>query len=241
MTAADERWTRWSEWAEQGEALFGAKLAALDDADLDAPSPLPGWSRRHVIAHVAFNARALTRLLHWARTGEELRMYPDAAAREREIDSGARSEPAELRALVLDSGRRLHRAARSLPPERRSAPVVTAQERTVPAVEILWLRTREVWVHTVDLDVGVRFADFPDELLDALLTDITTGRQDKGREPALLLAPDDRTRRWEAMAGASPPLTLTGTAAALVAALTGRDRTGVTCAGGAVPDLGRWL
>ncbi|MEV4001837.1 maleylpyruvate isomerase family mycothiol-dependent enzyme [Actinomadura sp. NPDC049753] len=241
MSTPEDQWARWSEWAEQGEALFAAQLARLDDAEFDAPSLLPGWSRRHVIAHVAYNARALTRLVAWARTGEERRMYPDTAARDREIDAGARSSPAELRALVLDSRRGLREALVSLPRERRSAQVVTAQGRAIPATEILWLRTREVWVHTVDLDVGVGFTQFPDELLDALLTDITAVRESRGQEPALVLTPGDRTRCWKATAGSSRPFVLTGAMAELVAALTGRGRTGVACAGGALPELGRWL
>src|SRR3954447_21274961 len=58
--------------------------------DLDRPSALPGWTRRHVVAHVAFNARALMRLLHWARTGEKTPMYASAEARNAEIEEGAK-------------------------------------------------------------------------------------------------------------------------------------------------------
>ena len=38
----------------------------------------PGWSRRHVVAHVGYNARALTRLVEWAKTGIETPMYASA-------------------------------------------------------------------------------------------------------------------------------------------------------------------
>ena len=40
----------------RGTAYFSRKLAELSDDDFDAPSLLPGWTRRHVIAHVGFNA-----------------------------------------------------------------------------------------------------------------------------------------------------------------------------------------
>ena len=39
------------------------------DADPSAPSLLPGWTRGHVLTHVARNADSLVNLLTWARTG----------------------------------------------------------------------------------------------------------------------------------------------------------------------------
>ncbi|WP_433476112.1 maleylpyruvate isomerase family mycothiol-dependent enzyme [Spirillospora sp. CA-142024] len=45
-----------------------ATAARLDDADARAPSLLPGWTRGHVLTHVARNADGGTRLLTWART-----------------------------------------------------------------------------------------------------------------------------------------------------------------------------
>jgi maleylpyruvate isomerase len=53
-----------------------------------------------------------------------------------------------------------------------AAPVRTAQGRTVPASETVWMRTREVWIHAVDLDNGAQFSDFPDVVLESLLADI---------------------------------------------------------------------
>ncbi|MDT3445810.1 maleylpyruvate isomerase N-terminal domain-containing protein [Pseudofrankia sp. BMG5.37] len=47
-------------WMQQGTALL-AKEADLDDDALDAPSSLPGWSRGHLLAHIAANADALVR------------------------------------------------------------------------------------------------------------------------------------------------------------------------------------
>ena len=49
-----------------------ASAAALSDAQLREPSPLPGWSRGHVLSHIARNADGLRNLLIWARTGIEL-------------------------------------------------------------------------------------------------------------------------------------------------------------------------
>jgi maleylpyruvate isomerase len=233
------------EWLAEGTEVFGRELAALSDAALDAPSLLPGWTRRHLLAHVGHNAHALMRLLHWARTGEETPMYKDAAARDREIAEGAALAPSALRDLVITSAAELRQAIDSLPERAWSAEVVTAQGRTVPATEVPWMRCREVWVHAVDLDGGVSFDRFPAAMLDELIDDITTTLQRRGQPPALLVEPTDRTRRWRVDIDGQPPATLTGTADFVVAVLTGRVRAPAKqhpgSAAPAVPELGRWL
>ncbi len=45
--------------ARKGTAFFARKLNELTDAELDGGSLLPGWSRRHIVAHIGCNARAL--------------------------------------------------------------------------------------------------------------------------------------------------------------------------------------
>ena len=65
MTAPQEILDRWAD----GERLFATALGRLTDEELDRPSLLPGWDRRHVLAHVARNADALRNLLTWAETG----------------------------------------------------------------------------------------------------------------------------------------------------------------------------
>src|SRR5690625_2550856 len=68
-------------WARGGTAYFARKLNELTDAELFRPSLLPGWTRAALIAHVGYNARALTRLCEWARTGVETPMYASTAQR----------------------------------------------------------------------------------------------------------------------------------------------------------------
>lgn len=87
-------------WARRGYAFFARALDALTDAELDAPSLLPGWSRRHVVAHVGYNARALGRLVEWARTGVETPMYPSPQHRDAEIQTGATLPAHALRSQI---------------------------------------------------------------------------------------------------------------------------------------------
>jgi len=158
-------------WMDHATKLFLAAVGRLTDQELDQPTALPGWSRRHVIAHVHHNAEALRRLVYWARTGEPRPMYRDAVQRVAEIESGMRWPAAQLRQLIHDSASALADDLDALPSESLSRTVITAQGRTVPAREIPWLRTREVAVHAVDLDAGVAFADLPDDLNSALVSD----------------------------------------------------------------------
>ena len=88
-------------WVQDGTERLRAQLAGLSDAALDGPTALPGWNRRYLFSHLAANADALRNLVHWARTGEERRMYASAQAREEDIAAGALAPSAELRARFL--------------------------------------------------------------------------------------------------------------------------------------------
>lgn len=222
-------------WAEEGGDAFHRALAGLGDATFGTPGTLPGWTTGHVVAHVAYNAQALRRLVRWARTGEKTPMYASYEARNAEIDQGATLPPAELRALCRDHDAALRADLAGLDDSAWSALVVTAQGRTVPAAEVPLMRAREVWIHGVDLGDGLGFGDFPPALLDRLLTDLTAGLT----EPALILAPTDRPRTWT-VAGADP-VRVTGTAAGLSRWLTGRGADDVTAESGPLPELPRWL
>lgn len=222
----------------RGTEYYDAMLAELPDDDLDGPSLLPGWDRRHVVAHVGFNARALARLVRWGRTGVETPMYPSTQARSAEIDEGATLSPAELRDLHLVESAELDAAWRDLPADRWDFPVRTAQGRTVPVSITPWMRVREVWLHAVDLGTGGRFEDFPPELVDRLLVDITSWWARAGEGADVTLAPTDRAVPAPAVAG---PVTITGPAAQLARWAAGRGGDGVTTSTGEPVVAPRWL
>ncbi|MBB5790073.1 maleylpyruvate isomerase family mycothiol-dependent enzyme [Jiangella mangrovi] len=159
--------------ARRGTAYFLRKLKELPDDALGEPSLLPGWTRAHVVAHVGYNARALSRLVTWAATGVETPMYPSPSARAHEIEFGATLTPNALRNLAEHSAVHLNVEWRDLPPDRWAATVRTAQGREVPAAETAWMRAREVWLHAVDLGNGGRFEDLPADFLGRLLADVT--------------------------------------------------------------------
>ncbi|CAI9410482.1 maleylpyruvate isomerase N-terminal domain-containing protein [Nocardioides sp. T2.26MG-1] len=159
-------------WTAEGTKLF------LDAVDYHGDSLLPGWTRRHLAAHVAANADALRNLVTWAATGIPTPMYASPAERAAGIERGIRLPDADLDAWVHDSAARLEAAMGSLTDDQWANEVVTAQGRTVPATDVPWLRAREVCVHAVDLGLGITFDDLPEDFLEALCTDVVAKRGD---------------------------------------------------------------
>ncbi|MFI6315894.1 maleylpyruvate isomerase family mycothiol-dependent enzyme [Nonomuraea sp. NPDC050556] len=138
---------------------FLATVASL--TDVSQPSLLPGWSRGHVLAHVARNADAHLNLLTWARTGVETPQYASLAARADEIEALAPRPVAEHLADLRDGAARLAGAVRDLPESAWSATVSGLRPPPHPAWYILVRRLREVEIHHVDLGAGYGPADWP--------------------------------------------------------------------------------
>ena len=194
-----------------------AAIASLGEAAFDHPT-LPGWTRRNLVAHLAANGEAIGRLLRWARTGEPTPMYASTEQRGADIAAGARLSGTALRIWFEHSADELAAAFAAMSPESWRAQVVTAQGRTVPASETVWMRSREVLIHAVDLNAGTTFTDLPVAFLAAL------------RDEVLL------RRAGEGVAD------LRGSLADVAAYLTGRRTTGVTMADGSpAPALGPWI
>jgi maleylpyruvate isomerase len=229
----------------RGQAYYSRKLSQLSDEEFDEPSLLPGWDRRHLIAHVGLNARAITHLTEWASTGIETPMYDSPTQRTEEIDFSATLPTQALRNLSEHAAIHLTVEWRDLPEAAWSREVRTGQGRTVPVSETVWMRAREVWIHAVDLGNGGSFTDFPDEFVDALLIDITGAWARRRAAESLaefVLEPTDRTAIAIPASAASGATVIRGTAARLAQWASGRGAVGVVTADGSpVPEAPRWL
>jgi uncharacterized protein (TIGR03083 family) len=225
-------------WMQRGTALFMSQTD-LGDRALGEPSALPGWSRRHVLAHVAANADALGNLVRWAATGEPTPMYASPADRAAGIERGRQLPARDLNAWLRRSADALADAMARLSGEQWQACVQTAQGRTVPATEVPWMRSREVYVHAVDLATGLSFAGLPAGFLTALCDDVADKRS-KGPGPALLLAATDTGGQWK-LPGDGEAVTLAGPLAEITAYLTGRANRLTTAGGEPAPVLPPWL
>jgi maleylpyruvate isomerase len=241
MSSQTERPEQSLEWVADGTRRLLGALAKLADAELDEATLLPGWKRRHLLAHVANNASALRNLVHWALTGEERPMYASNEQREADIEAGAAAPAGELRELVAATAAALWADLDAMPDEAWSARIRTAQGVNRSAAEIPWMRVREVYVHAVDLDAGIAFTDLPASFLAALLDDIANRRSAAGPGPALSLAAVD-TGGWWAVGGPGAPVAVEAPLAVLTAWLAGRPVAGLLDTSGApVPALPAWL
>ena len=223
-----------------GTEHFAEALAELYDADLDGDSLLPGWTRRHVVAHVGYNALAIARLVEWANTGIETPMYESPEARDNEIAHGAALSARELRRLFEHSAAELERAWRGLPEKNWTKQVKTSKGLLVPASETVWMRTREVWIHAVDLDDGASFDDIPDDVLAHILTDITSTWKDRGDGAGLRLAATDGSQQVFGDQSADAEV-VSGSLADLAAWATGRSTDGVSSSTEGLPVAPVWI
>lgn len=225
--------------AEATEQLIDT-AAELSAEDLSGPSLLAGWTRGHVLCHVARNADALVNLLTWAETGEETPMYADAAARDRDIEAGAGRAPAEQLEDLRQSADRFAAAVAKLPPAAWAGQVAMRSGRVIAAAEIPWRRLIEVRLHHVDLDAGPTADDLPAAFVDRELAWIVDGLTAHEGVAPVRLHDTGSGASWELGAAAEPELTVSGPARALLAWLSGRgkgDRLDVSPAGLPLPVL----
>lgn len=219
-----------------------ATVAGLSEAALAGPSLLPGWSRGHVLSHLARNAEAMCNLLTWARTGVVTLPYPSPQARADAIEAGAaRSHAAQL-ADVGDTAARFSAEATSMPAQ---AWTVLLNERYGLAVTVVWRRLREVEVHHVDLDAGYRPQDWPEAFTHRLLHELVTNRPrsgDAAAAPAVALHVDGLNHPLQ-LGDGTPAVTVSGTGHAMAAWLSGRgDGTALAVEpAGTLPVLSDWM
>ena len=227
-------------WAADGAAHLRGLMTRLGDDAFRARSALPGWSRAHVLTHIARHADAMINLLTWARTGVVTPAYPSMEARNADIDKGAVRAPEEIRADVVASSDRLAQVVRDLPEAAWAALITNVQGRVIRASAVPWMRAREVWIHAVDLDAGSSFDDMPAPLVDLLLSDTTEAMGKKPECPGLRLV--DGKRTWS-VGESAQPVEVTGSAPELAAWLLGRSKGKALRADGTrkLPAVPPWL
>ena len=160
--------------------------------DPGAASLCAGWTRGHVLTHVARNAEGIAALVRAAVDGTGETMYASPEARDADIDSGAARALAEL---VDDVDRTAREVARELPRLGREQAELRL-ERTpgqflVKAKNLAFMRLREVVYHHVDLDAGFTFADVEPELQRLFLDEEVRRLRSAAEPPDLTLRTPD--------------------------------------------------
>jgi maleylpyruvate isomerase len=234
--------------AEQKAAVDAATqrlrrtAAGLSDQQAREPSRLPGWTRGHVLTHIARNADSLRNLLIWARTGVVTPQYADAGERERGIAAGAGRPAADLLADLDASAAALAAEADSLRPGDWAAEVRGLRGDPHPAWYTLQRRRTEVEVHHVDLGAGYSADDWPLDFAAALLASVVAGFADAKAPPALLRTTDTGSMLRIGPPDAAPAAEISGPARAMLAWLIGRGAgDGLTAPpAGRLPVLPPW-
>ncbi|SRR6476646_3423172 len=227
-------------WVADGQALFEHTVTRLDD--LRGPSRLPGWTRGHVVTHVARNAEGLGRLLAWARTGIETPMYPSAEARDAAIEDGAGRAKTEQLDDLRRAGAAFAASAQELSPNQWDATVAT-RHGPMPAARVPWARVRELWLHLVDLDAGVEIDEMPDDIASMLVRDVAAWMHTRVPAEIQLRLPDGELVAFGPEATAVRPGTgpVSGPVPQLAGWLTGRSTGSALSAPGGIPELPSWI
>jgi maleylpyruvate isomerase len=204
--------------------------AKLDNASVAEPSRLPGWSRGHVLAHLARNADALVNVL------EGRPMYVSGDARDTDIE---RDAPRPLDAQLAD-GREsaAHFQEAAAVPADWSRTVELRNGVTDSASRVPFRRWVEVELHHVDLGIGYELEDLPEEFVEReieFLADRFAGHPDV---PPTRITDSSRAWRTGRDTEGAPEVTVTGPAPALLGWLAGRrDGADLTVDGGLLPTL----
>lgn len=228
---------------DEGTALFRQGLDRIGQTEVSAPSLLGSWNRGNLIAHVNSNARALVNLVSWAITGVETPMYQSNEQRSLEIDMGAGMTVEQLKSEFELSSSQLWSAISSISPDKLEFQVKSARGRDIPLFEIAWMRNREIWVHAVDLGVGIGFDLFPTRLTLALLDEVVSYMANSEPSPQFEVHASDLGRNWSTVAGSSPTQ-IEGNSSDILAWMIGRsqgDGLQVLAPGGNLPALPGWL
>ncbi len=150
-------------WARLGTAYFARMLSHLADPELEAPSAIAGWSRRHVIAAVALEARRLAEAVGSVRglpPAEEEGLFllePPLA----DIRLAATLPAQALRHLVEHAAIHLDVEWRDAGNAHWGAVVSDAAGQRLAVADMPRRRAATLWHGAVALRSGGRAADMP--------------------------------------------------------------------------------
>ncbi|MFF5129584.1 maleylpyruvate isomerase family mycothiol-dependent enzyme [Streptomyces syringium] len=216
---------------EATDRLLSA-IGDLDNAAVAEPSRLPGWTRGHLLAHLARNADALVNVL------EGRPMYVSGEAREADIERDA-PRPLEAQLADLrDSSARFLRAADV--PADWSRTIEMRNGVTDSAARVPFRRLVEVELHHVDLGIGYELTDLSEEFTAREIDFLSERFTGNPGVPALRLKATGGNggKQWSTGRLEGEPVSVSGPPAALMGWLAGRcDGSGLETGGAPLPVL----
>jgi maleylpyruvate isomerase len=207
----------------------------LDDEAIRRASLCEGWTRAHVLSHIARNADGLGNLVGWAITGTPRAMYDSPEARDADIAAGATRGAQEILTDLKDSAARFAAAAAGLAGAPEQAEVEMRGGRKVLGGQLPTLRLMEVVIHHVDLDAGYTFADAEPGFVKRAVANSVSRMAASAEAPSVTLRSDEGAT-WSLGDGSQ---VVTGSNAALLLWLTRGNGAGVSSHAG-LPRLPSW-
>jgi maleylpyruvate isomerase len=202
-----------------------ATASRLTDDDVAGDSLCEGWTRGHVMTHIARNAEAMVRLTSWAVTGERQEMYPGGAGkRDADIEAGAGRGAAEQLADLRDSASALAGDFPRLRGDLATSEVEMRGGFVVASASLPFLRLRELVLHHVDLDAGYSLADVEGPVLVRLVDDAVSRLRLSHRAPSVTL----RTEEGDSWTVGSGEVEVTGPRHGILLWLARQIPSGVT-------------
>jgi maleylpyruvate isomerase len=153
-----------------------ARIAPLTEAEARGPSALPGWTRGHVLTHIARNADAHWRMTDAALAGRLVTMYDGGRPARSRVIEEQHGRPVDV--LIDDvraSAEQLHALLGGITNaeawERLTQPGGEGTATRSVRGGIV-TRFREVEVHHLDLDLGCTSADWAEAYVRADLSEV---------------------------------------------------------------------
>ena len=207
---------------------------AMDDEQYAEPSLLPGWTRAHVVAHLALNAEGLGAAVRGVNAGEPVPVYASNEARDADIEEVATLSPTRLRERLLSGSGLLAEALAHLTDDGWAEEVERVPGGMLFTVSSIPSRRRtEVEVHHADLGLSYTPADWPGDFCAAFIQ-VMSARLEE-HEGGFTVVATDLGRTWEVAGGGTE---IRGTAGDLGWWLSGRG--GEDRLSGDVPEIGEW-
>ncbi len=216
---------------------FTRTVDSLTDEQLTAPSLLPGWTRAHVVAHVALNGLSLAAVIDGLVHDNPVAMYETDEQRDAEIEDLARAEASELRERHLIATTEFADAVGRLDERHWSGRIDRLPGGPAwPMVTVVPTRRREVEIHHVDLGTAYTREDWPADFVVELLDAVTVDHASQGR---FRVRATDLGRDW--VVGDDRGPTVMGRGSDLGWWLTGRgEGEGLSSESAELPELGPW-
>jgi len=191
MTDASESLSEDLAAVEVHTTLLLETTRSLDPGSVHHPSLCPGWTRGHVLTHVARNADGMVNLVMAVTTGEQIPMYASPEARDGDIEVGAGRSISEQVADLEASAERWSRISSSLREVHAGVRVEGRGGVMLRGGYLPFMRLREVVLHHVDLDAGFGFARVDSAVTTRLLDDAVHRLRNNPATPSMTIRTDE--------------------------------------------------